>query len=308
MAALTPYSDGFEEQLLSTLVEKFGGMFTKLKTDMEAQFKAACDLGAMNAGKRPVMTAKTVNSVDPHDDSIDPTTGRCRTYASEIQRATQKRCDGMVRDECDLQLIDEAALASAYPLIEKHLGRRNMSFKPSGAVGTGTNAEGLATVFQPDFPVAPGRSILLEQDPNFPLHWRLGCLSPDFTWTEGEDGPNYKHLRITVWVAMRDSTFQSDISQPIGIFGEHWNEFQIIKGKDMYCDNCTRDVAINGPSGCPELDTVGREARILLQIDNLASADQPLTAESIEIKFAGFVEPCCDSCRVGKPCGGACKH
>lgn len=305
-SSITPYSDALEEELLSKFGARINSMIEQAKQNWEAQFAAACARGDMNAGKRPVITAQTVGGA--MDDSIDPATGRCRTYASEIQRATQKRCDGMVRDECDLQLIDDAALATAFPLIEKSLGRRTMSFVPTGAQGTGTNAESAATIFVEDFPVAPGRSILLKQDPNFPLHWRLGCLSPDFTFTEGEDQPNYKHLRITVWVAMRSATFNTDIATPIGNFGEHWNEYQIIKGKDMFCNGCAKDVAINGPSGCPELDTVGREAQILLQVDNLSSADEPITGESVEIKFAGFVEPCCDSCRVGKSCGGSCKH
>lgn len=314
--AMTPYLDGFEEQVMPSIMARVGDMLnvqlSSLKASFESTLQAACARGDMNAGKRPVMTAVAAgtpnSSTTTHDDSIDPATGRCRTYASEIQRATAKRCDGMVRDECDLQLIDDAALDSAFPLIEKSLGRRTMSFVPTGAVGTGTNAEGGATIFDADFPVAPGHSILLMQDPNFPLHWRLGCLSPDFTWTDGTDQDNYKHLRITVWVAMRSSTFNADPAASIGDFGEEWNEYQIIKGKDMYCNNCTKDVAINGPSGCPELDTVGRSARILLQIDVLSSGPQPLESESIEIKFAGFVEPCCDSCRVGKPCGGSCKH
>jgi hypothetical protein len=264
--------------------------------ELNAGIKQVCDIA-----KRP---DRVMLEVDPATGTMVP--GVCHSYARQIQQVTAEMCSGVVRDECDLMALDQAANASAYPLIKKHLNRREMSFVPTGAVGTGLNAEGLATIFVASGAIAPGRSMLFEQDPRYPLSWRLGCLEAEFTWSDGTDSANYKHIRITIWVANKNGTFNQVALDPIGEFGEKWNDWQKITGKDLYCNDCTKPAPIDGPTGCPGLDPVGREARLLIQLDNLATAAESINSATLTVEVAGFKKPCCDTCKIGGSC--ACGH
>lgn len=229
----------------------------------------------------------------------------CLSYAAQVQILLFQRCKQHF-DECDIKLINEAALAGAFPLIEDDIVRMDMSFVPTGVTGATTNAEGEASTFIAGFAPGPGvgagQSILLQQDLNFGLHWRPGCLDPSIVWSEGTDEDNFKFLRFTTYVAWRTATLTNTA------YGKKWSKWQIIDGKAFYCGEKCAKVAIDGPTGCAG-EVVGREARLLIKIDNIAGANANMVNGSkVKVDFYGRIKPCCDVCGVtgGEKCAVGC--
>lgn len=220
-------------------------------------------------------------------------------YYDKIVSAYNEAC-GQVPDcgyvDAIQQVIDETSFAQ----VEDQLGTISLLFQPTGLVGIGLTADQLnPTTFVANFPVASGESILLQQDPTFDLPWRPSCMDLDLTFDAGGQAENYAKIRVKVFVNSKDYSFNTVNGQPVGLFGVPWNKRKVYRGKEFFCGTNCQDVPVQGRSGCSGIDQVGRESRLLIQIDNIGNTND-IDNGTVEIDFAGFAKPCCDACAVGK--------
>lgn len=238
-----------------------------------------------------------VPGASPHDHGKRPGScgcNQCISYAVRIQLAVYDRCKAHL-DPCELLMVNNAALNGAWPLIRPFLNQKEMPFVASGVIGATTNAEGEPSTFVASFNpgVAASQSILLIQKAGYRLGWKPGCLDPSMVFSAGDKETNYEFLRFTLWVAWRDDTLTNTY------FGEKWNENQVIDGKAFYCGTECHKEPIDGPLGCANDENVGREAVLLVKIDNVQGASASIVQGSkVKIDFAGRVKPCCNQCAL----------
>lgn len=230
--------------------------------------------------------------------------GTCKTTVEMMNQIIRERCD-LIYDPCDAERVAEAIQDGAWPLYKKQIGRSEMAFQRTLAIGTGKaqTVPETNTTFVAGPTIAASRSLLVVQDLRYPLPWRPGCLKLTILPAEGvskEDA--YANLVVTAWVALRSDVGAlntTDAAQPIGYYGEKWNEYQIITGDELYCDGCVKKVALRGP--CIDDDWIGKDAVLLLQIDNLDGTNS-VTFRSAEVDFKHVKKVCCDDCASGKVC------
>jgi len=262
---------------------------------------SVCDINArLKAGNGAPLTASTSEPGGPTRNPKWPPGWCPPPYYEKIVAAYNEAC-GQIPDCGYVDAINQVIQETSFAQVEDQLGTISLLFYPTGMVGTGLTSDGKnPTTFVADFPVGSGESILLQQD-DFDLPYRPNCMDLDLSFDGGGQAENYAKIRVKVWVNAKEFVYNTTGGQPVGNFGVPWNKRKVYRGKEFFCgDNCT-NVAIQGRSGCAGIDQVGRESRLLIQIDNVGSAND-IEAGTVEVDFAGFEKPCCNSCAIGGGC------
>ncbi|MCY0985802.1 hypothetical protein OV203_01580 [Nannocystis sp. ILAH1] len=206
---------------------------------------------------------------------------------------------GFCPNPCLLRWIELAVLLKSYAEVRDDFGIPDLNLVPTLLTPTGTTANGLPTTFVSNFNVAPGQSILLRtQDYSLPFNPR--CLWGALAFNGGNDSENYKHVNFKIWVG--PSNASGAFSMQGGPLRE-WAPRRFIYGSQFRCgDSCT-EVPLRSYTGCTDVDVVGLDSSIFIQVDNLATASNAISGQQLVIRLGGFEKPCCDSCAAGKACG-----
>lgn len=226
-----------------------------------------------------------------------------------MQQVMRERCDLMYSQE-DIARVAEAIKDGSWQLYKDQVGRSEMSFQLTNAVGTGQSQTTPLgnTIFVAGPTIAASRSLLLMQDMRYGLPWRPGCLDVDINPAEGVSNETaYKNILVTAWVALKTDIAglnTTNPANPVGYYGVRWNDYQVIRGKELYCGDSCKKVALRGP--CVDGDWVGKDAILLLQIDNLDTSNS-ITFRNAEVDFKHIKKICCEDCFNGATscsCGG----
>lgn len=236
---------------------------------------------------------------------VRPTPGTfdCGGLVPLVRNQYYEQC-GMIPN-CHLeQAILFAILLSSYAQVRDDFGIPDLSLEVSGLKPTGVAANGAPTTFVDKFNVAPGESILLRtQSYRLPFHPR--CLWGALAFNGGTPESNYANVLFKVWVG------PSNLAALPALQGgalREWSPRRFIYGSQFRCGDACQEVPLRSYSGCTEVDIVGIESSIYIQVDNLATATQNITGQQLVLKLGGFEKPCCDSCQRGHACGCSAKH
>lgn len=294
--AQNPLYQAFIGQIDDKLAANNGALLAQV----EAMLRPLCAA----IGKQPALTPAIACPVGGTCPPI-PEDACMNNYVPLLQTLIRKRCDLMF-DPCDVKRVADAIADGAWPLYEDQAGRSEMSFQLTGAIGTGQaqTTPPSNTIFVAGPTIPASRSLLVVQDLRYSLPWRPGCLDIDIQPADGVTKEQaFSNLLVTAWVALaRDlaNLNTDDPAQPVGYYGELWNDYQVIRGKELYCGTNCQKVALRGP--CVDGDWVGKDAVLLLQIDNLDAANS-ITFRNAEVDFKHVKKICCDACFAGKSCG-----
>lgn len=205
---------------------------------------------------------------------------------------------GRIPEPCLEDAIMLAVLMSSWAEVRDDVGIPDLSFTPSGLTPTGTAASGQPTTFVSSFNVAPGQSILFKSQA-FSLPWNPRCLWGTLAFAGGTDDANYKHVNFKPWVGPADLTALTSLQN--GALRE-WNPRRWIFGSEFRCGDSCQEIPLRSYTGCTEIDIVGLNSALYLQVDNLNTASQAITGQQLVVRLGGFKKPCCDSCASGKSC------
>lgn len=296
IAMATPMIDELSKQLVKAMGPTIEEALQAACKRLEGQILPAQQTARPGGGKEcaPGSSCSTGGGSTSSDDP-------CGVYVPMVQQTMRKRCNAMF-DECDAKRISEAIRGTSWALYEDQIGRAEMSFQLTGAVGPGQAqaTPPTATTFVVGPAIPPSSSILIVQDMRYGLPWRPGCLDIDIAPPEGVDKEDaYSGLLVTVWVALRSDLATIINANPIGSYGVRWNDYQVIRGKELYCGDACKSVDLRGP--CVDDDWIGQDAILLIQIDNLDNANT-VTWRNAEVVFRGIKPVCCDACFTGKGC------
>lgn len=195
-----------------------------------------------------------------------------------------------------------------YPQYRNVLGKTEAYFETiQGFVGPGKTGDGsnTDTTFVDTFQVDPGKSIMLRVNQKFILPYIPGCFWGSLSFTNNNNNEaevNYSAVTFKFWSGDRGVTSPTQLFQ--------WGDDVFIYGSRFRCgDACTR-VPISNPTNCDELNIVGPESSLYLQIDNALNANESIKGQQLVIEFGGMEVKCCAACAVGKACGckGGHKH
>lgn len=206
-------------------------------------------------------------------------------------------------------MLGDAMLLSimirSYAEVRDDISIPDLAFETTGLTPTGVAANGAATTFVAGIAVNPGQSTLLRtQAYSLPSNPR--CLWGVLRFNAGDPEINYQSVNFKVWVGPRDL---STLSTLIGSVLREWMPRRFIYGSQFHCGTGCQEVALRSYTGCRDIDIVGIESALYLQVDNLAGAANNITGQQIVLKLGGFIEPCCNGCATGSSCGcGGHKH
>lgn len=227
----------------------------------------------------------------------------CSPLISLIRTQYLANC-GFVPNECLERWIELAVILTSYPEVRDDFGIPDINLETTGLVPTGTTANGQPTIFDANFNVAPGHSILLRtQDYSLPFNPR--CLWGALAFNAGVDSENYKHVNFKIFVGPKD------VSGSFPMMGgplREWSPRRFIYGSEFRCGDSCSEIPLRSYTGCTDIDIVGLNSAIYIQIDNLATASNNITGQQMVVRLGGFSKPCCDSCGMGKECSSGCKN
>lgn len=226
-----------------------------------------------------------------------PTPMPCSSL-EQLVKATYGSTCGRIPDDCLAQWIGLAIGMTSYAEVRDDMSIADLQFRPSGLTPTGTAANGDATTFVAGFPVTPAHSILLEVRP-YRLPFNPRCLWGIFAFNGGVSSDNYLNVLVKPWVGPRGLTGSFDLRNTL----YEWNPKNFIYGSQFRCADGCSDVALRGLTGCTDADIIGVDSTLYLQVDNLATASNNITAQQVVLKLGGFKTPCCNDCALGRSCG-----
>lgn len=229
--------------------------------------------------------------------------GACTAVERMINEMFFKNCQKVPVPALRCALVTTINQRS-WPQYRNILGKMEAYFTTTGFTGTGITADGQnPTTFVPAFAVAPNQSIMLRVEPRYALPFIPGCFWGTLSFTNNNNTPaevNYTFIQYKFWVGRRDATAQSQLYQ--------WSDDVFMYGSRFRCgDACTR-IPISNPTMCDELNIVGPDSALYMQIDNLPSASESINGQQLVVEFGGLEQKCCQSCAIGGSCGCKGKH
>jgi len=243
---------------------------------------------------KPAMITPT-GAPNPFSDADDPVVARVMAEYMQLCGVAP------VRDLA--RRVAAAVILSSWAQTRDFFSVNDLALEPSGLVPTGplSNGTGAAT-FKANFNVAPGESILLKVQ-NYPLPFNPRCLWGMLAFSGGSDDANYRHVMFKAWVANRNVTGGS-LNQN---FSE-WSPKRWIYGSEFRCGEFCKEMPLRSYTGCTDVDIVGINSNLFIQVDNLATASNSITGQQMVVKLGGFEVPCCNSCALGNQCTSGCGH
>jgi len=229
--------------------------------------------------------------------------GACTQVERTINEMFFKNCQKVPVAALRCALV-QAINQRSWPQFRNILGKMEAYFTATGFAGAGITADGQnTTVFNPAFATAPGQSIMLRVEARYALPFIPGCFWGTLSFTNNNNTPaevNYTFIQYKFWVGRRDATSQSQLYQ--------WSDDVFMYGSRFRCgDACTR-IPISNPTMCDELNIVGPESALYMQIDNLSAASESISGQQLVVEFGGLEDKCCRSCAVGGSCSCKGKH
>jgi hypothetical protein len=260
---------------------------------MDATTRSLCEITGYS--QRPAMTVGAAGAPNPFSDADDPIVARVISEYLGL-------C-GVAPVRALARRIALAVALKSFAQVRGYFSVNDLALQPSGLVVTGTTATGGATTFKAGFNVAPGESILLRVQ-NYPLPFNPSCLWGMLAFNGGTDDANYRHILFKAWVGDKNQSglsLQQDFSE--------WAPKRWIYGSEFRCGDSCKTIPLRSYTGCTDVDIVGIESALYIQIDNLSTASNSITGQQMVVKIGGFETPCCDSCAIGNKCSGGCgKH
>lgn len=224
----------------------------------------------------------------------------CNPTVREVQRLMQSAC-GQVFEPCWADMVAfTVGMFRTIPEIKAYIGRTKARLLPTGVTGSGLDAEGEATTFVANFPVAPGESIALAME-DWPYPFPVECLAGALAFSGGNVEENY--MQVILQAFSGDKAVEPTASN----LGALWNDADVTYGSELRCgDNC-RSVFLKGQTCGPSV--VGVLSELRLVITNKSTASANITRQQLQIHMGGIKKYCCDACAVSKGggCGGSCK-
>lgn len=255
--------------------------------------RGACEM--VQTGAKPGLITPT-GAPNPYSEATDPVVARViAEYMSLCGVAP-------VRDLA--RRVSLAVMLTSWAQTRDFFSVNDLALEVSGLTPTGplSNGTGSAT-FVPTFNVAPGQSILLRVQ-QYPLPFNPRCLWGMLAFSGGTDDANYRHVMFKAWVGNKNITVAGSLTNT---FSE-WSPKRWIYGSEFRCGEFCKEMPLRSYTGCTDVDIVGIESNLYIQIDNLSTASNSITGQQMVVKLGGFETPCCNSCALGNQCTSGRGH